>query len=330
MYYKYKIVAMEELEHIDVKIIKMLLKDGRRSFKDIAQQCGTSSDLIWEHYTHLKRAGIIAGATIQFNFKRMGYNGFATIMLNVESQNLLDVFDRLSRVPDIFTYRSYNSIYNIAAISTQKSLSDLENIKQVINRQNKINEFKIFYWTDVRNIPENILDDPTEKETENTSLQEYESSPLKINGIDEKIIDALSVNGRLAFSKIAQQNGASATTISRRYELLKRNHIIKASIQINPLKLGFQNILEISLALSDKIEINEMVNDLSKISGVTYLVKISGGNYDLLVVSLVKDCKNIVDINDQIAKIVNIKKMEATLRRLPPIWPGPSQYITTF
>ena len=88
-----KIVAMEELEQIDIKIIKMLLKDGRRSFKDIALQCGKSSDLIWEHYAHLKRAGIIAGATIQFNFKRMGYNGFATIMLNVESQDLTDVLD---------------------------------------------------------------------------------------------------------------------------------------------------------------------------------------------------------------------------------------------
>jgi DNA-binding Lrp family transcriptional regulator len=329
MYRTNRTIAMKELEEIDIKILKILLKDGRTNFTNVARQCNVSKDVIWTHYKDLKKAGIIVGATIQFNFQKFGYNGFAMIMLNVESQDLSDVFGRVSTIPDVYAFRYYNSNYNIAAISTLKNLSDLERVKQIINKENKINEFKTQLWIDVRNIPENILEDH-ENQNEYVNPQiNTKINPAKIDEIDLQIINALTINGRLAFRKIAQQIGTTTATVARRYEKLKENNFIKVSIQINFLEMGYQNILEISLALADQNEANEMANKLSKIPGVTYLVKISG-NYDMSVVALVKDCKNIVEISDQIIKIPNIKKMEATLRRLPAIWPGPRQFISTF
>jgi hypothetical protein len=49
-----------------------------------------------------------------------------------------------------------------------------------------------------------------------------------------------------------------------------------------------------------------------------------------MVVALVKDCQGIIAINDEIVKIPNIKKIDAALRQIPPCWPGPRQYISTF
>jgi DNA-binding Lrp family transcriptional regulator len=321
---------MKKLEEIDIKILKILLKDGRRSFTSIAGQCLVSKDVIWTHYKELKKAGIIVGATIQFNYQKFGYHGGAMIMLNTESQNADDVFDRVSKIPDMGAFRYYNSKYNIAAISMLQSVSDLERVKQVISKQTKINEFNTFIWTNVRNIPENILPDPSEAQSEENFIKEdVEETRLKIDEIDTQIINALTVNGRLAFRKIAQQCGSTTATITRRYEKLKKNNFIKVSIQINFLKLGFQNILEINIALTDQSEMDKMLNKLSKIPGVSYLVKITG-NYDLSLVALVKDCNNIVEFSDAIGKIPNIKRMEATLRRLPSAWPSPRQYISTF
>ncbi|HUK85168.1 MAG TPA: Lrp/AsnC family transcriptional regulator, partial [Candidatus Acidoferrum sp.] len=194
----------------------------------------------------------------------------------------------------------------------------------------KINEFNTFIWADVRNIPENILSDSSETQNDgNYPKENIDKAPLKIDEMDRQIINTLTKNGRLTFRKIAQQNGTSTATIARRYVRLKENNLIKVSIQVNFLELGFQNILEFNIALTEQSEINKIVNTLSKIQGVTYLVKISG-NYDLSVVALVKDCKNIVQLSDEIAKIPNIKRMEATLRRLSTAWPSPQQYISTF
>lgn len=321
---------MKNLRDIDIKILKALLNDGRRNFTSIAAQCHVSKDVIWTHYKELKKAGIIVGATTQFNYQKLGYNGLALIMLNTESQNADEALNSISKIPDIGTCRYYHSKYNIAAIYRLHSLSDLDRVKQIICKLTKINEFETQIWTDVRNIPENILPDPSgTQNVENYFKEKGTKTPLRIDKIDMQIIDALTENGRMSFRRIAQQIGTTTGTIARRYERLKENNFIKVSIQINPLELGFQSILEISIALTDQSVINEIVDELSKTSGITYLVKISG-NYDLEVVALVKDCKNMIDIDNRIAKIPNIKRTESRLRQIPAAWPGQRQYISTF
>ena len=62
---------------------------------------------------------------------------------------------------------------------------------------------------------------------------------------------------------------------------------------------------------------------------VTYIVKISG-DYDLQVVALIKGIEEIYSINEEIVKIPNVGKIEAALRKIPPIWPCLRQYISTF
>jgi hypothetical protein len=71
------------------------------------------------------------------------------------------------------------------------------------------------------------------------------------------------------------------------------------------------------------------VDKLSIIPGVTYLVKISG-NYDVSVLALVKECKDIIAIDEEIIKIPYIKRTEAAMRQIIPAWPGPRQCISTF
>jgi len=325
---------MKDLEEIDVKILKELLKDGRKSFTTIAEECQTSKDIIWKHYKNMRDAGIIVGATIQFNYPKFGYSGVAMIMLSVESQYVTDVFERLKKIPDITCFRYYNATHNLAAISYLKSLGDLERLKELISKQSTINEIKTCLWTDARNIPENILVGTFENKTEkaNESSQagtDAQKSSVKIDEIDMQIVEKLTKNGRLPFSKIAQEIGASTDTVARRYGKLRKDNFIKVSIQINPLELGYQAILDINIALANQSKAKEAVDKLSIIPGVAVLIKISG-NYDLLVVALVKDCRDIIAINEEIAKIPYIKRIDVAMRQVFPAWPSPRQYISTF
>jgi hypothetical protein len=50
----------------------------------------------------------------------------------------------------------------------------------------------------------------------------------------------------------------------------------------------------------------------------------------LLVTALVKDCKDIIAINEGIVKMAYIKRIEAAMRQVYPVWPGLRQYISTF
>jgi Lrp/AsnC family transcriptional regulator for asnA, asnC and gidA len=166
-----------------------------------------------------------------------------------------------------------------------RDLSDLDVVKETITRQNPVNEMKTYIWTDVRNIPENIVTSFLKEPPNNTksgSSSFKKINQLKLDEIDNQIIDKLTADGRMPFSKIAQELGISTETVSRRYERLKKNNYIKASIQINPKKLGFKIILETRISIAIQSETNKIVETLCKIPGVSHVVKLSG-DYDLSV-----------------------------------------------
>ncbi len=332
---KAETVHMTELQEIDVRILQELLKDGRKSFTKIAKQYSTSKDIIWKHFRDMERAGIIVGATIQFNYQKFGYSGVAMLQLSLEPEHIIEVFERLQKIPNVATFRHFNATHPLAAISMLKSLRDLEYTKEIINKQGKINEIKTFLWLDVRNTPENIFMEKLNTENEKIDVKisqpniDTQNNVMKIDEIDMHIVDRLTNYGRIPFSRIAQEIGTSTDTISRRYEKLKENHFVKVSIQVNPLKLGYQAVLDIDVAIVNQSETKEVVENIVRIPGVSYLIKISG-NYDLSVSALVKDCNDIIRINEEIAKIPGIKRIEGTLRALRPWWPGPRQYISTF
>jgi hypothetical protein len=117
--------------------------------------------------------------------------------------------------------------------------------------------------------------------------------------------------------------------VTRRYARLVHNGFIKVSIQINPLLLGYKAILNFCIAFLSQNKMEMVMENLSKIPNVTYIVKISG-DYDFKVVALVKDIEEMYAINEEIMKMPDIGRIEVDMRKIPPMWPGPRQYISTF
>jgi Lrp/AsnC family transcriptional regulator, regulator for asnA, asnC and gidA len=322
---------LRELTEIDIKILQGLLEDGRKNFSAMAKEFHRSKDIIWKHYKELKKAGIIVGATTQYDPRKVGNTGVATISIALETQNMAETFEHLKNTSDFGFFRYYNTSNTLAIITSLKNLSDLQRAKEVISRENKINEISTSLWIDVRNTPENIfgVNMVERKNAAKKTVDSDESEKVKLDETDFEIIKRLTKNGRMPFSKIAQEMGLSTNTIVRRYEKLVKSKIMKVSIQVNPTELGFQAILDLNLAVSNQSEIDTIADKLSKIPGVSYIVKL-GGNFDLTVVALVKDCKDIIKISEEVFKIPNIKKIDGKLRQIPPFWPTTGQYITTF
>ncbi len=326
---------MTNIEEIDAIILRELLKDGRKSFVTIAAECNTSKDIIWKHYSDMKKAGIIVGATTQYNYPLFGYEGVVFVLVNVESQQLDKVFERLVKSPNFNTFRQYNSAYNIGIIGKVKKLRDLDKIKELIKTENPLTAIRTYLWTDVRNIPENLSFGFAENkisQTNENEPKEEESvikNKVKLDETDIRIVEELTKNGRMPFSRIGQLIGASTDTVARRYANLVKSGYIKVSIQINPILLGYKAIINFFIALLSQDTTENAVEKLSKIPNVSYIAKMSG-DYDLHVAILVKDVDEILAVNEEIMKINGIAKVEADIRGMPSAWPGPRQYISTF
>lgn len=328
---------MVNLQPIDVSILKALLKDGRQSFTSIAELNNVSLDVISNHFSEMQKTGVIVGATIQFNYVRFGYQAVTSILIKSETKYHKKIIDDLKKVPNIFASGIYCSAYNIAVTTTIRSLNELDHVKQLIKNRYPIDDIRTYIWTDVRNIPENLSFGLSEN-CELNNIQDFDKSKTDfkteslIDDLDWKIVDELTINGRESFEQIAKKIGTSTITVNRRYKKLVKNNYFKVCLQVNPQLLGYKAFVMSWISTYDRFEnkIVALANLLSEIKDVSYIVKISGGDHDLMVCTLVREFEDLYKVTDQIRQLPNVEKLDAYVRKIPPVWPTKGQFISTF
>ena len=327
---------MPKINELDSKILKNLLEDGRTGYYKMARECGVSENKVWKRYRAMEKKGIIKGATTQMNFGLFGYDALATLLISVEAQQMEQVMEFIGKITEVRTYRQYNSVYNVRAVATLRDLNELDYVKQVIKRKLPTMGLKTYIWTGVRNIPENLNLTGTLKDT-SESHQRNSNKAIRtlgdriiIDELDKQIVGKLTLDGRASFTKIAKEIGASTDTVVKRYHKLREEGAIKVSIQINPNKIGYNSILDFNISVTTPGGLSDpIVESLAKIPDVIIITKTSG-DYDLQLTAMIRDIAQAFAIQDQIARICGITKIEASARKIPDRWPTPQQYISTF
>ena len=327
---------MSKIDELDSKILKNLLQDGRTGYYEIAKKLGISKNKIWKRCKAMEKKGIIKGATTQVNFGHFGYDALATLLISVEAQQIEQVMEFIGKISEVRASRQYNSVYNVRAVATLRDLNELDHVKQVIKRKLPTIGLKTYIWTGVRNIPENLNLTGTLKDTSESNQQNSNKAirtlgdRIIIDELDKQIIGKLTLDGRASFTKIAKEIGLSTDTVVKRYHKLREKGAIKVSIQINPNKIGYTSILDFNIAFTTPGGLSDpIVESLAKIPDVIIITKTSG-DYDLQLTAMIRDIAQAFAIQDQIARICGITKIEVSARKIPDRWPTPQQYVSTF
>ena len=317
---------MLKVSELDEKILKVLLQDGRKGFVDIARECGKTKDKIWKHYKAMEKKRIITGATIQLNFSLLGFDALATLLIDVDAKQIHSMMRYIDKIPEVHAYRQYNTVYSIRAVTALKDLNQLDHVKEIIRNRLPTAGLKTFISTDVKNTPENL-----QLTSRNSGLQNVKPTkkPLNpqakyhIDDLDAGIIDELKMNGRMTFTSIAKKIGTSTDTVVKRYQKLRENRIIRATIQIDPTKLGYSAILDFQIALAHQSDSLSAVDSLAKIPNVTTIAKTSG-DYDLQLSAMIKNTQQMFTLQDRILRTPGVMKMELSARKIPNRWPATS------
>ncbi|HUS99336.1 MAG TPA: AsnC family transcriptional regulator [Candidatus Thermoplasmatota archaeon] len=64
-------MSENKIDQIDIQILRLLQGDARKSFKEIATQCGVSTDIIKNRFNTMEKKGIIRGTTIVIDPKQL-------------------------------------------------------------------------------------------------------------------------------------------------------------------------------------------------------------------------------------------------------------------
>lgn len=325
----------ETIDDIDAKILKDLLRDGRKSFEDIAKECKVTKNTIWKHYSKMKSAGIIVGSTIQLNWKKVGYKSVTNVLLDIDPSQMNQLIECIQTIPNVFLTSSTIGKYNLVVTLTLKNLEMLNEITTKIRQCKAISSSKTYVWTEVRTIPENLAIKPIQ----NTRNKPYEIEPLKttavpkartkIDELDMQLIEKLAKNSRASFRKIAGELEVSTDTVARRYKKLEQNGIIKSIIQINPIKLGYHALFKLDLSFTSQTDTSTIVERLANIPDVVMITRASGDS-DIDIYEMARDLKHQFTIQDKITRIHKLKILRITMTKTRKVWPVPKTYISTF
>jgi Lrp/AsnC family transcriptional regulator, regulator for asnA, asnC and gidA len=135
------------------------------------------------------------------------------------------------------------------------------------------------------------------------------STPRRIDGLDQGIIEALQANGRESFRAIAARLGVSEATVRARYSRLCEDDILQVVGVTNPLGLGFEQAL---IGVKTAGSPQPVADEISTWAEADYVV-ITAGQYDLVVEIVAAGRHDLLELTNRMRALDGVVSTETFL-----------------
>ena len=317
------------IDEIDRKIIGLLFEDSRKNFSDIGEEVKLSKNAIWTRFNRMCDQGIITGATVQINYKKLGYDAVAQLMLAVDPSKIEHIKNYIKeKIPEVFGPYVSASRFNLRAIVTLKKLSELGNLKEDLRRKLAIKEIQSMLWTDVWFLPQNLTLLPIKPQTKLKKTLDTETI-ICADELDLQLIKHLTVDSRVSFRDIAGKLQVSTETVARRYKRLKEEGVIVPRIQVAPQKIGYTGVLNYFLRFSQEQNIENTIDKIIVIPDTFYVMKCTG-DFQIGVIIAIREVNQVVETGARVSSLDGLISIETSINPfLEQRWPIARTYTST-
>ncbi len=91
-----------DIDQLDEKILKLITKNARIAFLEVARECGVSGAAIHQRVQRLLNIGVITGSEFILNPQKLGYNTCAYIGIYLEKAAYhRQVVEAMRKIPEI-------------------------------------------------------------------------------------------------------------------------------------------------------------------------------------------------------------------------------------
>jgi len=144
-----------EIDEIDVKILRLLIEDARRTLTDIAKQCNLSAVAILNRVKRLKTEGVITGTVLISNMKLVGmYPASIDILLN--SHQEAQIAKVISEQMNLVLLSRVLEKDNLVLFVVGKSMQKIDDLKQTLKGQPGVRKVTVSFWNTPNLSLENI------------------------------------------------------------------------------------------------------------------------------------------------------------------------------
>jgi Lrp/AsnC family transcriptional regulator for asnA, asnC and gidA len=127
---------------------------------------------------------------------------------------------------------------------------------------------------------------------------------------DLAIIDALQVDGRVAFAQIAEQLRVSPGMIRQHYTRLVEEGFLKVVAITNPIRMGYKTMAMIGIR-AEGSKLLDVAEKISRLDEVIYMV-ISSGRFDIFAEVVCRDHADLLRfITEKLSTIDGVRESES-------------------
>ena len=124
------------IEELELKIVRSLNQNSRKSFREIAKEIGTSAPVVINKIKKLEEQGAIKGYIPLLDREYFGFNLVAIVGIRISDGMLIETQEKIAEDPHVFAIYDVTGEWDSIAIAHFKSRKDLNSfIKNVLSQK---------------------------------------------------------------------------------------------------------------------------------------------------------------------------------------------------
>jgi Lrp/AsnC family transcriptional regulator, regulator for asnA, asnC and gidA len=252
---------------IDRKLIFALQEDGRTSNVELSQHLGIHVSTISKRIQFLEENDVLKIRALPNPFK-LGYSAHAFVAIEVDSNHIEPLCKRLE---ETFNVNLVVTVFGRFDIMASIYFTNWEKLLNFVSSELSANN-------GVRSV-ETFLIKEIKKRYYGLSHPDHQL--VKIDDLDQKIIEKLTENGRYKNKHLARELGITPPTCLRRLSRLLSSGVIEIKAVPNPSHLGYAANAFVFLRIEPG-RVDEVCDKLQVYKEVFLITSLFNG-YDLLV-----------------------------------------------
>lgn len=120
------------IDELDKRILRELLRNSRRSFRQLAEELGVSTGTILKRVKDMKSEGVIKVFSVILDYAILGYEVTAITEVTVSKGKLIEMEKKIAEISNVCAVYDTTGLTDAIIIAKFKSIEELSNFTKVV------------------------------------------------------------------------------------------------------------------------------------------------------------------------------------------------------
>lgn len=140
---------MVKIDEVDLKILRELQEDARKSLKEIAEKVGVAEGTVYNRINKLRNLGIIKKFIPVLDYPMLGYDITAIIGITAEGGQIVEIEEKIAKEKNVTAVYDVTGDFDIIVVA---KFENREKLNEFVKRLLSIKSVKKTYTMLVLNV----------------------------------------------------------------------------------------------------------------------------------------------------------------------------------